>query len=49
MSALKMPGSDYNAVEPMQIDMAPEENENNVEDQSFIVENPSLVKAHILY
>jgi len=42
-----MPGSDYNAVEPMQIDIAPEENDNNTEDQSFVVESPSLVSLFV--
>jgi len=38
-----MPGSDFNAVEPMQVDLPPEENDN-AEEEAFIVENPSLVR-----
>ncbi|CAG7725017.1 unnamed protein product [Allacma fusca] len=36
-----MPGSDYNPVEPMQVDLPPEENDNT-EEETFIVENPTL-------
>ena len=39
----KMPGSDYNPVEPMQVDLPPEENENT-EEETFVVENPTLVR-----
>ena len=45
--SLKMPGSDYNSVEPMQIDVAGEENDNGVEDETFVVENPSLVSKDL--
>jgi len=39
-----MPGSDYsgNAVEPMQVDLPSEENDN-AEEEAFTVENPTLV------
>lgn len=37
-----MPGADY--IEPMQIDFPGEENDNGVvEDEAFVVENPSMV------
>lgn len=39
-----MPGSDFsgNAVEPMQVDLPAEENDNT-EEEVFSVENPTLV------
>ncbi len=38
-----MPGSDYNSVEPMQVDLPGEENENGAEDEAFLVDNSTLV------
>ncbi|EAA10359.4 COP9 signalosome complex subunit 1b [Anopheles arabiensis] len=38
---MPLPGCFSNAVEPMQVDVQPEDNENNEEDM-YIVENPSI-------
>jgi hypothetical protein len=43
-----MPGSDYNAVEPMQVDLPPEENEN-IEEENFTVDNPTIVSLLKFY
>jgi len=39
-----MPGPEFNLIEPMQVDLPPEDNDNNDESETFVVENPTLVR-----